>query len=42
VEYVDVKADPAGLEKMLAHSKGIRQVPVIVEGTKVTVGFGGT
>jgi len=28
---------------MLAHSKGARRVPVIVdEGGKVTIGFGGT
>jgi hypothetical protein len=30
------------LERMLAFSKGRRQVPVIVEGEKVTIGFGGT
>jgi glutaredoxin 3 len=41
-EYVDVKADPAGLQKMLKHSKGGREVPVIVEDNKVTIGFGGT
>jgi len=27
---------------MLAYSKGGRDVPVIVEGEKVTIGFGGT
>lgn len=42
-EYIDVKARAADLERMLAHSKGRRAVPVIVEddGT-VVVGFGGT
>jgi len=27
---------------MLAHSKGERRVPTIVEGGRVTIGFGGT
>jgi len=27
---------------MLKHSKGVREVPVIVEDGKVTVGYGGT
>jgi len=27
---------------MLGHSKGSREVPVIVEGGNVTIGFGGT
>jgi len=27
---------------MLAFSKGRREVPVIVDGDKVTIGFGGT
>jgi glutaredoxin len=30
------------LEEMLKLSKGKRKVPVIVEGKKVTVGYGGT
>jgi hypothetical protein len=29
------------LEKMLEYSGGDRSVPVVVEGDKVTVGFGG-
>lgn len=41
-EYVNVKKDPRGLERMLAYSKGQRQVPVIVDGDQVTIGFGGT
>lgn len=30
------------MEKMLALSRGKREVPVIVEGEKVSIGFGGT
>jgi glutaredoxin len=30
------------LDEMLKLSKGQRKVPVIVEGKKVTVGYGGT
>jgi len=37
-----VKKDPARLDEMLKHSKGQRNVPVIVEGEKVTVGYGGS
>jgi len=39
--YVNVKADKKELERMIRLSGG-REVPVIVEGGKVTVGFGGT
>jgi glutaredoxin len=42
VRYVNVKKDRAELDKMLALTGGRRQVPVIVEGGQVTVGFGGT
>ena len=41
-EYINVKKDPAQLQRMLAFSDGRRAVPVIVDGEKVTVGFGGT
>ena len=41
-EYINVKKNPAGLERMLEYSKGRRLVPVIVEGGRVTIGFGGT
>jgi len=37
-----VKASPADLDAMLEHSKGKRSVPVIVEGRRVTIGYGGT
>jgi len=42
-EYHNVKKDQAALQRMLAHTLGQRQVPVIVdEAGRVTVGFGGT
>jgi glutaredoxin len=34
--------DKATLEEMLKYSKGSRQIPVIVEGDKVTIGYGGS
>jgi hypothetical protein len=37
-----VKASPADLAEMLRHSQGRRSVPVIVEGGRITIGFGGT
>jgi glutaredoxin len=37
-----VKKDRAELDRMLRFSKGRRDVPVIVDGEKVTIGFGGT
>jgi glutaredoxin len=42
VEYVNVQKDKAGLERMLEYSKGSREVPVIVEDDKVTIGYGGS
>lgn len=41
-DYINVKRNPADLQRMLGYSGGRRQVPVIVEGGKVTIGFGGT
>lgn len=41
-EYIDVKKDPAALQQMLDLTLGERQVPVIVEDGRVTIGFGGT
>ena len=41
-EYVNVKKDKSGMERMLRYSKGSREVPVIVEDDKVTVGYGGS
>jgi glutaredoxin 3 len=40
--YINVKKDPAELARMLGLTNGRRQVPVIVEGGRVTIGFGGT
>lgn len=42
VQYFDVKKDPQALQRMLDYSTGQRRVPVIVEGGRVTIGFGGT
>jgi glutaredoxin len=42
-EYINVKKNPADLDRMLVHSHGRRAVPVIVaEDGSVTIGFGGT
>jgi len=40
--YINVKKDPAALERMLQLTRGRRSVPVIVEDGKVTIGYGGT
>jgi hypothetical protein len=37
-----VQVDGSKLEEMLGFSGGQRKVPVIVEGEKVTIGYGGT
>jgi glutaredoxin 3 len=42
VDYRDVKADRSLLAEMLQHSGGRRDVPVILDGGKVTIGFGGS
>ncbi len=41
-KYFDVKQDSEKLKEMLRHSKGERKVPVIVEGEKVSIGYGGS
>jgi glutaredoxin 3 len=41
-QYFNVKKNPAELERMLVFSRGKREVPVIVDNDKVTIGFGGT
>ena len=41
-EYINVQKDKAGLERMLEYSKGSREVPVVVEDGKVTIGYGGS
>jgi glutaredoxin 3 len=42
VQYFNVKKSPTDLERMLGYSRGRREVPVIIENGKVTIGFGGT
>jgi glutaredoxin len=42
VEYVNVKKDVSGLQRMLTHSTGRRDVPVIVEDGAVMIGYGGS
>ncbi len=37
-----MKANKQKLNEMLRFSKDVREVPVIVEGEKVTIGYGGT
>jgi glutaredoxin 3 len=41
-EYIDVRKSPVELERMMRYSQGSREVPVIVDGDTVTIGFGGT
>ena len=41
-EYINVLQDDDRLQRMLKHSNGRRQIPVIVEAGKVTIGFGGS
>jgi glutaredoxin 3 len=41
-DYINVLKDTDGLKRMLDYSKNRREIPVIVEGGKVTIGFGGT
>ena len=41
-EYINVLQHDDGLQRMLKHSNGRRQIPVIVEVGKVTIGFGGS
>ena len=39
--YVDVLEDKTALEEMLRVNGGLRRVPTIVEGDRVTVGYKG-
>jgi hypothetical protein len=39
---VNVKKDAAGLQRMLSHTGGRRDVPVIVEDGTATIGYGGS
>jgi hypothetical protein len=42
VDFRDVKKSPVALAEMLTQADGGRQVPVIVENGRVTIGYGGT
>ncbi len=42
MQYHDVLKDRALLKEMLKFSKGDRSVPVIVRGSKVEIGYGGS
>jgi glutaredoxin len=42
VVYRNVKQDKAAMAEMMTVSKGRRDVPVILEAGKVTIGYGGT
>ena len=42
MDYRDVVRDPSLLDEMLRHSGGRRDVPVIVDGGEVTIGYGGS
>ena len=39
--YINVIEDRAALKRMLEYSKGVREVPVIVEGDKISIGYKG-
>ena len=41
VEYIDVLANDDDMKAMLEFSDGNRQVPVIVDGDNIAIGFGG-
>ena len=40
--YMDVLEDKNKLKEMLKVSNGVREVPVIVEGERVKIGYGGS
>lgn len=42
MDYRNVRESPSALPEMLKLTGGEREVPVIVEGGKVTIGYGGT
>jgi hypothetical protein len=42
VRYHDVKKDHAAMKRFLELSGGDRRVPLLDEGGRITVGFGGT
>jgi len=40
--YMDVLEDNNKLKEMLKVSNGVRKVPVIVEGERIKIGYGGS
>jgi len=42
VAYRNVERDPAAMKEMISLTGGRRDVPVMVEEGKVTVGYGGS
>jgi glutaredoxin 3 len=40
-KYVNVKTSAAEMQRMLTYSRGVREVPVIVDGDRVTIGCAG-
>jgi glutaredoxin 3 len=42
VVYRNVQVESAAMSDMLALTRGRRDVPVVVEGGKVTIGYGGS
>jgi len=42
VAYKDVQHDKAAMAEMTSVSRGSHDVPVILEGGKVTIGYGGS
>lgn len=42
VRYVDVKRDATGMRRFLELSGGDRRVPLVLEGGRVSIGFGGS
>lgn len=42
MDYRNVKQSAGELKRMLDYTEGRRDVPVIVENERVTIGYGGT
>jgi glutaredoxin len=42
VEYFDVEEDATAMQRFLQISRGDRRVPLIVDGDRVSQGFGGS
>lgn len=42
VRYFDVKRDPAAMARFLELGEGQRRVPLILDGGRIAIGFGGT